>query len=110
MAIETEKLEASADSRIPSQEETDHLKRSTKKIKTTEKPPQEGTTGGDKSFKETLLGYKSKDGSWIDTMMVEGEDVDSDDESETLSKDGIPTVKITKEMKKLLRAPWRSDY
>ncbi|OMP03737.1 hypothetical protein CCACVL1_02280 [Corchorus capsularis] len=53
MAIETEKLEASADSHIRSQEETD---RSTKKIKTTEQPPQEGTTGGDKSG--NLIGLK----------------------------------------------------
>lgn len=82
---------------VRSTEEEDLQARSLLKVK-----PNEPV--GDKSLLDMLIGARGSWDSGRKDMMVEENEVDSDDEVDEKVTGGIPMVKLTKERKKALRA------
>lgn len=90
---------------VRSTEEADPLAHPQKKIKPSE-PPQPPEPGS-KSFKDSLTGAKGSWSSGGKDVTVDLPEEDSDDELDERITGDIPMVKLTKEMKTALRAPWR---
>lgn len=79
----------------------EELERSTKKVKANDDAGDKG-----RSFKDTLMGDKLTGDDSLKDSMVEDWDSDEDDANMGYGLP-IPMVKVTKEMKKTLREPWK---
>ena len=91
-----------------SPQEEDHLERSTKKIKATLISEESGPSGEQgKSFRDTLLESKIFKDCYHGSDLVEEPEVDSDDDMDEVTGDGIPSVTIDAHLKKELRDLWR---
>ncbi|XVF09024.1 hypothetical protein REPUB_Repub07fG0054900 [Reevesia pubescens] len=93
---------------IRSQQEDDHLERSTKKIKATTFGVNDIHREEGKSFKDKLLESRLFQDCFNGTGMVEEAELDSDEEEDVDLDEDIPRVKIALDLKKSLRNPWRN--